>query len=90
MKRFTLATVAACLMLSLSVCLTGCGSPSEAGSKMSDGDHMSTDDKIGGDKMDGDKMDGDKMDGDKMDGDKMGGDKMGGDKMGGDKMGGQK
>jgi hypothetical protein len=51
--------------------VTGCGSSSDADSKMSSGDNMSTMDKMGGDKMGGDKMGGDKMGTDKMGGGKM-------------------
>ncbi len=61
MKRFTMVTVAASLLLGVCLFVTGCGSSSDAGNKMSSGDNMMSADKMGGDKMGGDKMGGDKM-----------------------------
>lgn len=77
MKSFTFAAVAAGLLLSVCVFVTGCSESSTGNDKMgmSDG-KMSATDKMSNDKMSDGKMAGDKMG--KMSDGKMGTDKMAG------------
>jgi pentapeptide MXKDX repeat protein len=81
MKRFTIVSVAASLLLGVCVFLTGCGSSADTSNKMSSGDNMMSSDKMGEDKMGMDKMADDKMGADKMDSDKMSDEKMSDEKM---------